>query len=483
MISRYDLLWIGVGRAIAAIVALCSLRAITIFLHPEQYGELTLLLAVQTFCGLLFVNPIGQYINLHTHAWWDDGSLFLRLKKYSSYVVLVALIGALFYWLIVNTSANDGGALIVLFSVFLVVIAATWNATLIPMLNMLGFRAESVFLGVSTAVLSLLVSIFFVSWHPSAVAWLWGQVIGLGVGAIAGKYLLQKKTNRLECDELNFSLINVSTVMSYCLPLAIATSLMWLQLSGYRFVVEHYWGLKKLAFFAIGFQLANQIWSLAESLVVQFLYPYFYRRISDADSNEAKVAFSDLLNTLLPVYLLLMGLSAIGAPYILRLLVASPFWDGASFLVIGAGVELCRTIANLLGNAAQITRRTISLAAPYAVGALFCFVGFFVAGEMQFDIYWAGVIMLFSSVSMLLTMFISMYFQVRYELDVFRFFTSLLISVLMFLTSLYIPVLDGLAESVMILTLIATLGGGMLFLVLWRNPATLRLLTAKLRSR
>ncbi len=82
------------GRLAAALMALISIRAVTTFLTPEQYGELALLIAVQTFCGLFLINPIGQHINLHTHAWWDDGTLMARLKSYRRYIFVVSFVGA-----------------------------------------------------------------------------------------------------------------------------------------------------------------------------------------------------------------------------------------------------------------------------------------------------------------------------------------------------------------------------------------------------
>ena len=74
-------------------MALVTIRAVTTFLTPEQYGALALLIAVQTFCGFFLVNPVGQHINLHTHAWWDDGTLMARLKSYRRYIFAVSLVG------------------------------------------------------------------------------------------------------------------------------------------------------------------------------------------------------------------------------------------------------------------------------------------------------------------------------------------------------------------------------------------------------
>ena len=216
------------GRLAASLTALISIRAVTTFLTLEQYGELALLIAVQTFCGLFLINPIGQHINLHTHAWWDDGTLMARLKLYRRYIIIVSFIGAFVVFAmgkqhslekIIWTSA----------AMFAVVIAGTWNATLIPMLNMLGFRSASVLWSILTVMISLACSISFVSWLPSATAWFAGQAIGMGVGTLGAKYILQKYASRTKISKDSTFLIDRHTVLSYCLPLALATGFMWLQ--------------------------------------------------------------------------------------------------------------------------------------------------------------------------------------------------------------------------------------------------------------
>jgi hypothetical protein len=93
---------------------------------------------------------------------------------------------------------------------------------------------------------------------------------------------------------------------------------------------------------------------------MQFFYPLFYRRVSNhEDLEEVKLAFSDLLNTLGPVYIVLTGLIVFCAPFFLKVLVASQFQNTITFVAFGATIELCRAYANLLSNAAQVKRKTV----------------------------------------------------------------------------------------------------------------------------
>ena len=86
---KRDFILLASGRFAAALMALVAIRVVTTYLTPAQYGELALLLTVQMFCGLFLINPVGQHINFHTHAWWDDGTLMVRLGAYQRYILVV----------------------------------------------------------------------------------------------------------------------------------------------------------------------------------------------------------------------------------------------------------------------------------------------------------------------------------------------------------------------------------------------------------
>jgi O-antigen/teichoic acid export membrane protein len=470
------------GRLASAIMALISIRAVTTYLTPEQYGDLSLLIAVQSFCGLFLINPIGQHINLHTHSWWDDGTLIARLKSYQRYILGVSFIGGV---VVFAMGKQQSSAQILWTSavMFITVVVGTWNSTLIPMLNMLGFRAASVVWSILTIMLSLACSILFVIWLPSAVAWFAGQSIGMGIGALGAKFFLSKHAIPSKRSKGLLSLIDRRTILSYCLPLAMATGFMWLQLSGYRFLVESYWGLAQLGLIVVGLQLAGQISALVESLAMQFFHPMFFRRVSAHEQmDEVKLALSDLLNTLVPVYFVLTGLIIVSAPYLLKVLVASQFKDAKYFVMLGAGIELCRVVGNLLSNAAHIRRKTNSLALPYAAGAITTLLLIALIGFRQQEIIWVGVALMSGAIAMLLVMLIAMYRQVNFRLDVWRCLLGSVVMLAMIGSVHWMPKPDGLLLSIECLILTATLASFVVIALLWKNPATLRLLNVHLRK-
>lgn len=471
---------VGGGRLAAAVMALISIRAVTTFLTPEQYGELSMLITVQMFCGLFFVNPVGQHINLHTHAWWDGGTLMARLKSYRHYVLSASLVGGVIV-LSIGKHHSLEQLLWTAMAMFAMVSAGTWNSTLIPMLNMLGFRVASVIWSLITLAIGLIASIFLVAWLPSAAAWFSGQSIGMLIGALGASYVLRRNAVLSKHSLITLPLLDKGTIFNYCLPLAFATGFMWLQLSGYRFLIESYWGLEQLGFLTIGLQLAGQVWGLTESLAMQFLYPLFYRRVSAHDKlAEVELAFSDLLNTLVPVYFVLTGLLILSAPYLLKVLVGPKFQGAIVFVMLGAAIELCRVLGNLLSNAAHVRRKTRSLALPYAVGSIIVITIIYFAGSWQLKISWAGAGLLTGAIVMFIAMLIGMYRQVKFVLDSVRCFIGAAVMFVMALLVIWMPRVSEFGAVIAMLMLEGTLAALAMLALLWKNPATLRLVNVKL---
>lgn len=470
------------GRIFSALVALVAIRVSTTLLAPELYGELALLITIQLFCGLFFINPVGQHINLHTHFWWDEGSLATRLKSYRGYVLTVSIVGGGIAFL-VNLHQPLFQLALTSAVVLSIVAAGTWNATLVPMLNMLGFRAQSVLWSVGTTVLGLIFSVALTMSWPSATAWLAGQAIGMLLGGLGARAVLLRCEQYQRMSKTSLPLLDRSTVISYCLPLSIATGLMWLQLSGYRFVIEAYWGLAALGFMVVGLQVANQIFSIAESILSQFLYPMFYRQVSNERVEKVEsLAFSDLVNTLAPLYFVLAGFIMMAAPYLLKILVSSKFHEATIFVMLGVGVELCRVLANLFGNAAQITRKTHSLALPYAAGAFTTLALVYLAGVLEMPLFASGVALALGAVAMFGVMWWRMSMQITLLIDMSRWFQGVLALLTMSMMMIWLPREVDIWESLAILAL-GTICAGMVGLVLsWKNPAVSRLIKVELRK-
>ena len=452
-------------------------------LSPEEYGQLALLIGFQTFCGLLFINPIGQYINRHTHFWWAQRTFFTRLKKYKYYVVGIGALGALttITWYGLYSVYSIKLVLLVSFVVFIMVISATWNATWIPSLNILGYRSDSVIWGTTTVSVALLSSWLITAVYPTALAWFSGQALGMTVGAIGAGYMLRKKSPAQKVRPV--PLIGRKAVITYCLPLALATTFIWIQMSGYRFIMSHYWGLAMVGYAAVGLGLASQIWFLVESLSMQLFNPLFLKSISDSDEAGGDRAFSDLLNTLVPLYLVLASATIVSADCLLFLLVDQQYSSVRLFVVLGTMVEFCRVISNILSSGAQIRREMKVLILPNFVGGFATIVGVVGFGLLGFDILWAAVALSISGGFLLVAIAFRIHMQVKYTVDKIRWGGGLLVLLMSLLITWDIDFVNSTThwvDSLSFLLVVAFCSCILLVIFMWRNPALMRLVSVRL---
>jgi O-antigen/teichoic acid export membrane protein len=476
-------LWVVGGRLAAGLIGLASIRVATMLLPPAEYGALALLLVFQAFCGLVLVSPLGQHLNRHTHEWWDDGTLRAKLRTFGVWIAAIATVGGAitFVWLFFGERYAPGpaglAALAVLGSVFL----GTLSSTFVPLLNMVGFRQHSVLWSVVAAAAGLVAAaLLSVAW-PGALAWLFGQMIGLAVGALGAWRILWSRARVGRHVDGSGPFITREAFYAFCVPLAIATVFMWLQTSGYRVLVEQFWGLAALGHVAVGLALAAQLWSFAESLAINFLYPYFYRRIS-AHESEGTGAFSDLLNVLGPIYLLLTGAILLAADSLLRLFVDPQYAAAGMFVALGAVIDFSRAATNLFGNAAQVTRRTKAVILPWFTGAVAASVLALMAGLQGLDIEWAIYAVLAGGAASLATMVWRTRRILPFHLDAKRWgLAAAALCVCAVYMSRFSGALEAPAASIGRLLLVAVCFAAAVAALLWRNAALTRLVAVKLQ--
>lgn len=450
-------------------------------LPPAQFGVLAILLTFQSFCGLFLVNPVGQYINRHTHAWVDEGSLLPRLRRYRVWVIVAALVGAIASTIWAYSQAVPWvERVLVPATVALMVVAATANATSVYLLNMLGHRALSVGWGVTSAVLGLLLSWALTYHFGVGLAWFTGQALGMAVGAVGAI----RGVHRLlpMARDVRQPLLEVGVLRSYILPLAVATGLMWWLLAGYRLFLEAHWGLAALGGAVVGLSLASQLWGLLESLAMQFLYPLFYRRIAVSGAPDSALAFSDLLNTLGPIYLVLASATVIGAPSLLALLVDAAYANVVPFVLLGVVVEFCRALGNVLGTAAQVDRRMGALIRPYATGALVLTIGLLLLSQTGGHIAQAVAVLAGAGLVTFSMMVLVMQRLQRFNIDWPRWGVASSLIVCAAVVAVFKPQTPtGLFEALGLVVVIGIFAVSAIAALLWNNPGVTRLLAARLQ--
>jgi O-antigen/teichoic acid export membrane protein len=303
------------------------------------------------------------------------------------------------------------------------------------------------------------------------------------VGAYGARWQLRNRIPTRQPSQGKLGFISRQVAMSYCIPLAFAASFMWVQFSGYRFFVENYWGVEKLGFLVVGMQVASQFWILIESLAMQFFYPLMFKQVSLATNpQEQDAALSDLVNTLLPVYLILTGMLLLSAKYMLSILAAPQYQAALTFTLLGAGIELCRSVGNLLGLAAQVKRETRSAALPYFAGATTALVIIAWAGGQRLDVGAAALALALAGAVMLAAMAWRMSRLVKFSIDATRLLMALLLMVGMAAVHAYVPDIVWVGWRLALLAGLGFLISLLVLALLYKSPGARRLIAVRLRK-
>ena len=464
----------------------------TSLLGPGDYGIYALLTAFQGFCGLFLINPVGQHINRHTHEWWDGGTLLTRLSGYDRYIWAVSAgIAAVvvIWWLVFpSTEKNTEASIFAALAVAGMVYLGTWNGTFIYILNMLGYRRESVGWMTISSVIGLTSSAILAYQYHSAIAWIVGQAFGMAVGALGSGLILRQKykaQRHFERDAKEAAtLLTWETVFKYCLPLAAATGFMWMQNTGYRFWVGGVWGVADLGILAMGLGISSQLWLIVESLAMQFLHPYFFRHIADAKTDSEKaMVLSDMLNIMWPLYAVLAGFNVMFASSLLAVLTDSRYHSAIAFVTLGALVEFARCTTNLWSYAAQIQRRTQKVIVPYGLGASVTWLGAMGAAYFGSDLKTLAIVLAISGAITCAAMVALMLRTLPVVLDWRRWLSAGAILILSLVFTIIMPIrADSLRENILLLFVGLLFLGICMGVFLWRASALERLLAVSLRG-
>jgi len=401
-----------IGRFFQALLGVAALRIMTAVLSPAQAGSMFLILSFVTGFAFFFINPVGMYINRRLHAWQAGGIIMPHFSGFNIYVFLISA-AAVPITLVVKKISGAGSDLPGLS--FALTVSAylyfnTWNMTLVPALNMLGYRIPFVVFSVLTIGIGLLLSLLVsIKISATAFSWLSGQIIAMFLISLAAACSLCKNTKENFSGFIKFQLgsINkeaVRDVAAFALPLAGATLFMWLQNQGYRLIVEMKAGAEFLGYLAVGLGIAASLAAVAESLVQQIYFPAFYKQISSGGPEERKNALAELSEKTLPVYVILLFFTVSLASQLTGLIVAPKFRDAAKFVAFGALIEFFRMAANIISSAAHAEMRTKMLIKPYVAGGLITCGGVYAASLSLFKENLIPLAMVFGGVATLLVM-------------------------------------------------------------------------------
>ncbi|MEW5902958.1 MAG: polysaccharide biosynthesis C-terminal domain-containing protein [Pseudomonadota bacterium] len=364
-----------IGRAAQFILALAMLRVATTLLSPEEMGKVSLALTTIAFFAMFLVNPVGMFINRRLHAWQASGSARAYLERYAGYLIGVALLAAISLPLF-NLSGLVNFGMPIGWIVALVcasLIFNTINQTSIPSLNMLGDARGFVALSVATLAASFVCAVTLVeTMQTSAQYWVLGLLLGQMLLAVVGTQMLFAKLGLHGVPATATPGIrgrHLQVLFDFAWPVALAAGLGWVQLQGYRYIMESHLGMAQLGLFVAGYSISAGMIAGFESILTAYFQPRLYRDANKDHPAEQAQAWRRYASAVIPSLILTVAMIVLLAPEFTRILLGERFQGAASFVVWGALAEAARVLAGVYSLIAHVYMRTRWLIVPTAVGA------------------------------------------------------------------------------------------------------------------
>ena len=365
-----------VGRLVHFALLLLTLRVATELLLPSEMGKVAIVTATVAFFALIFISPVGMFVNRRVHAWNAGGRAKSRYSYFWLYLVGVSLCAffALFvldwldlwkpsvgiYWLILLVCGN--------------VFIGTVNQSVIPGLNMFGFSGWFISLTVATAATSLVCAVVLARVvSPTAEYWLSGLLMGQLIVGMFGKKVFFDRLQGEGEGVAGFSDVSshqFKSLFKFAWPISIAVGMGWIQSLGYRYIMEGRIGLVELGLFVAGFGISAGLLSAVDTIFATYYQPKFYARITEDNPNEQSHAWIEYAQAILPALLLTSVFIMAMASELTDLLLGDSYRQSARFVVWGALAELTRLTTAVFGMAAHARMHTRLLLLPNLVGAV-----------------------------------------------------------------------------------------------------------------
>jgi O-antigen/teichoic acid export membrane protein len=359
-----------ISRLIQMGLIFAGIKIATTLMPPAEMAKVYLIASLFALAALVLINPAGVFISRRLIEWNQSGKIRGHLRRFWFY----SLAAGLFVFLMVL--ALHAAQLLAFSSGFVLaalvagtLVSTTLNQTVIPGLNLLGYRSWFSILGTLTTLATLLISVGMVTYFaPNAESWQIGIIGGNIIVALWGCKILYSKVSRpTAINKITPSEIKGTAL--FAIPVAATVSLAWIQNQSYRFIMESSIGLHELGLFATGLGISIALMGAFEATLNAYFYPSFYERISSNHIDEQANAWNDLAQAIIPSCVLVGAFILVTGPEIARTVLGPEFLYAQAYVAWGVFSELGRIGASIYALVAHARMNTRILLVPAITGA------------------------------------------------------------------------------------------------------------------
>lgn len=375
--TKRDMLVLVAGNAVQYLTAILSIKLMTTILSPSEMGRVSIITAIALWFNVLY-NGVGAYVQRNLLAWAGAGKAMGYIKKFSSYLLLVSAAGTALLLLLrgtvgvgVEISPEWLAALLIGLTFF-----AYLNTGIVGWLNLFGLRGWFVIFSTGVIWAGLIFSCALTySRGNTAENWLLGQVAGqlivLLFSSVVLVKLLKQSSGQGPHAEPAAVRLPLMTIFTFAWPMSVASLLLWMQQSAYRFILEGITSMEVVGLVTVGFGLGLNFINRFEILFNQFYHPVFYKEISSEDPARKTEAWNAYAYFLLPPALLFSVYIIAGAPFLARIFVGAQFYEVAKTMIAwGVISQLVLVVMTVYSMAGIIQQKTTDFILPNVAGVL-----------------------------------------------------------------------------------------------------------------
>lgn len=361
----------------------------TEFLNQNEIGNQYLINSMILWFSLVLINPIGMFVNRHLHEWRSQKiiwSVILQLNKYFIFVALLAVPILFLVQKLIGIASQIETVPLIIYAVIYIYLS-TWFQTIVSFLNLFDFQKEFVIINVLSQSLGLLFSVLLgYCISPNVFSWLFGLLGGQVFALLIAIMLIKKNilNDQIKTKSLKLRIVFSKQTFYFCYPIAITTLFMWFLSQGYRIVVENELGSVALASLGVGLGIAASVSSIVESITTQYFYPGYYKSLENSQIDSRRAAWLKLWKSAISVYIPCFFLTISTAPFLVKILVSSKFFNIVPYVIMGALFEFFRQVSNILYIVSHAEKKTKNTIMPYLVGAVVLSGSIFLMKKNQF---------------------------------------------------------------------------------------------------
>ena len=385
--------------------SLAIVKLMAYLFSPEQLALWSTALSGIAFYGLIFIGPIGIYLNRNIVNWHREYEMKKIMIFHFFYIFSIGLISLPSFY-IFSKSLDVSEPLLTEFLVLIIPLIFIFQVLFVSYQSYLNVFGENKGFFLATLLMSFMVLVlplvFIFGFGQNLFQWGVGYFSANLIGAVVSLFYLYRvfKSSRKK-KTFFFSSKLIKNAAIFIIPALIFAIFSWVNIHFYKYgFILLGFKLEEISFLIIGLTLSHSLFSAVEQVLTSIYSSVYQRRVS-SNQEEADEYWSDTIVGFVPILMIFAWFYFSIAEYLPSILLNDSYSSIYNYLLIGGIIEISRILLNLTYLRTQGINKTYLMLKPYISSFIICL------GIFSFFYYQDFLNLIFLSFLMAIMSFIS----------------------------------------------------------------------------